>query len=85
MASFPLFVLRLKQGLLEISAPAAAEGPRVVRAFRPGLLRERWTMLYSDFEKCKKVAALVATPLFVTDTEPVLLARIAAYLAVEFS
>lgn len=84
LASFPLFILRLKQGLLEVSAPAAAEGPRVLVAFRPGLLRERWKMLYSDFEKCKRVAALVATPLFATDTDSVILSRIAAYLAVEF-
>lgn len=84
LASFPLFVLRLKQGLLEVSAPDSVGGPKVLVAFRPGLLRERWRMLYSDFEKCKRVAALVATPLFATDSEPDILARIAAYLAVEF-
>ena len=84
LASFPLFIYRLKQGLLQISVPAAVEGPKILRASNPAVPGERWTMLYSDFEKCKLVSSLVSVPLFVTDSETDVLARIAARVAVEF-
>lgn len=84
LASYPLFILRLKQNALSVSVPDAVEGPRVLRASSPGRTGESWTMLYSDFEKCRRVAALVAVPLFATDSEGSILARIAARVAVEF-
>lgn len=84
LASFPLFILRLRQNALSISVPCAVEGPRVLRASVPGRVGESWTMLYSDFEKCKDIAALVSVPLFATDTEGAILARIAARVSVEF-
>jgi len=85
LASYPLFVLRLKKNALRVSVPDAVEGPRILRASVPGRPSETWTMLYSDFEKCKKVAALVSVPLFVTESESDILSRIAARIAVEFS
>ncbi len=87
LASYPLFILRLLQDALSISSPVAVEGPRVLRASsardRKGRA-EIWMMLYSDFEKCKKVAGLISVPLFPTDTEADILARISARVAVEF-
>jgi hypothetical protein len=84
LASFPLFVLRLRQDVLQVSVPDAVDGPKILRATRPGFPGERWTMLFSDFEKCKRVAELVSTSLFVTESEDAVLARIAVYVAVEF-
>ena len=80
---YPLFVLRLKQNALEIEVQDLADGPKVVRAHRPGRPEERWVMLWSDFERCKRVAAGFSNP-FVTLDEQAVLARIAPYVAVEF-
>ncbi len=82
-ARYPLFVLRLKQDLLQIEVQDVAEGPKVVRASRPGRAGERWVMLWTDFEKCKRVAAAFSNP-FRTLDEAAVLARIVPYLAVEF-
>ncbi len=84
LASYPLFVLRLKKNALKVSVPDVVEGPRILRASVPGRPSETWVMLYSDFEKCKRVASAVSVPLFATDSESDVLARISARIAVEF-
>ena len=84
VARYSLFVLRLKQGSLELSFSQPSEGPEVVRARRPGRVEERWVMLRRDFDLCKHAAGAVDTSLFRTDSQSDVLSRIAAQLRVLF-
>ncbi len=84
LASFPRFILLLKQSALVLSVQEAAEGPRVVFAHAAGRVEDRWVMLYPDFEKCKRIAVAMSLPLFRTEPVTAVLARIAAQVSVEY-
>lgn len=84
LASFPRLIYLLKKGQLSVSKPEAAEGPRIVRASSPGRVEDTWVMLFSDFERCVKVAGQVIVPLFATEPVTDSIARIRALVSVEY-
>jgi hypothetical protein len=83
--SYPMLVYRLKQNRLVVSVFSSVDSPEVVKAQNPNMLGESWTLLKSDFDRCKSVASKVTLGLFPTEPINVILDRIRALLIVEFS
>lgn len=85
ITSYPMLVYRLKQNKLTVSIFSPADSPEVIRVQNPNMLGESWTLLKSDFDRCKSVASKITLNLFPTEPVNTILDRIRTLLIVEFS
>jgi hypothetical protein len=56
-ANFPRIIVRLKQGRLHVHTAKSVQDKEIVRLRNPSIRREYWTLLRSDFDILKSIAA----------------------------
>ncbi len=83
--NFPRLILRSKQEKLSVSYQQQAGNPDVIQAISSISRFEKWVILKSDFDLCKKIADKVELRLFRSDNETVVLDKILAYVKIEFA
>ena len=84
LKNYPKVIVWLYQGILNVNYVPSADGNDIVSVSGPNRGIEHWTMVLSDFEKCKKIANEITIPLFpftqMLDFEKI----VCAYIKVEF-